>query len=188
MKVRLRCIYEIEVPTPVIFYIPSITLVYRITPTKKSVANLTLTCFPFSPYKRLRFLASCISSAPIEFLSKVAILNMRSPLDRKNGDGSIEPQVPFLPHQLPNLDNPIASTTTKPDGFTLEVEGEGNITSPMPILVTEAHERWNYPRINMWRTLVTFFGLFVMGLNDAAYGVCLPLSYTEIGTDMLTRL
>ena len=105
-----------------------------------------------------------------------------------NDGGSIELQVPSSPHQLSNLDNPIVSTTTKPDVSTSEVEREGNITSPTPILVTEAHERWNYPRINMWRTLVTFFGLFIMGLNDAAYGVSLPLSYTETGTDTSTRL
>ena len=32
-------------------------------------------------------------------------------------------------------------------------------------------QRWNEPRINIWRTFVTFLGLFIMGLNDAVYGV-----------------
>ena len=32
--------------------------------------------------------------------------------------------------------------------------------------------RWNQPRIHIWRTLATFLGLFIMGMNDGAYGVC----------------
>lgn len=31
--------------------------------------------------------------------------------------------------------------------------------------------RWNQPRIHMWRTLASFLGLFIMGSNDAVYGV-----------------
>ena len=35
-------------------------------------------------------------------------------------------------------------------------------------------QRWNNPRINMWRTFVACYGLFIMGANDAAYGVSYP--------------
>lgn len=31
--------------------------------------------------------------------------------------------------------------------------------------------RWNQPRIHLWRTLASFLGLFIMGSNDAVYGV-----------------
>ena len=34
-----------------------------------------------------------------------------------------------------------------------------------------SQQKWNYPRINMWRTFATFLGFFIMGLNDGAYGV-----------------
>ena len=32
-------------------------------------------------------------------------------------------------------------------------------------------QRWNHPRINVGRSLVAFYGLVIMGANDAAYGV-----------------
>ena len=31
--------------------------------------------------------------------------------------------------------------------------------------------RWNQPRIHLWRTLAAFLGFFIMGSNDAVYGV-----------------
>jgi hypothetical protein len=34
-------------------------------------------------------------------------------------------------------------------------------------------EKWNHPRINMYRYLTTLFCLILMGMNDAAYGVSL---------------
>jgi hypothetical protein len=32
-------------------------------------------------------------------------------------------------------------------------------------------QRWNSPRINMWRVFACFWSLFVMGMNDGSYGV-----------------
>ena len=37
--------------------------------------------------------------------------------------------------------------------------------------------KWNYPRINIWKTFVTFLSFFIMGANDGAIGVCEPSSY-----------
>lgn len=34
-----------------------------------------------------------------------------------------------------------------------------------------ALEKWNYPRVNIYRSLATFWSFLVMGANDAAYGV-----------------
>lgn len=34
-----------------------------------------------------------------------------------------------------------------------------------------ALERWNQPRINIYRSFSTFWSFLVMGANDAAYGV-----------------
>jgi hypothetical protein len=42
---------------------------------------------------------------------------------------------------------------------------------PSPITATEQLERWNYPRVNLWRTLAAFWGFIIMGMNDAAVGV-----------------
>ena len=33
-------------------------------------------------------------------------------------------------------------------------------------------EKWNHPRINIYRSFSTFWSFLVMGANDAAYGVC----------------
>jgi hypothetical protein len=35
----------------------------------------------------------------------------------------------------------------------------------------EKLERWNSPKVNMWRTFAAFWSFVVMGSNDAAYGV-----------------
>lgn len=35
----------------------------------------------------------------------------------------------------------------------------------------DKHERWNAPRLNMWRSFAAFWSFVVMGSNDAAYGV-----------------
>lgn len=45
---------------------------------------------------------------------------------------------------------------------------------PSPITATETKERWNHPRVNLWRTLAAFLSFTLMGSNDAAYGVCTP--------------
>ena len=38
--------------------------------------------------------------------------------------------------------------------------------------VTNALQQWNNPRINIWRFFASVMGFIVMGMNDAAYGVC----------------
>jgi hypothetical protein len=45
------------------------------------------------------------------------------------------------------------------------VENASRIVEDSPLL------KWNAPRINIWRTLAAFLGLFIMGANDAAFGV-----------------
>lgn len=60
-----------------------------------------------------------------------------------------------------------------------EFENEKNLSeqafhgSSSPI-TTDAmpQEQWNHPSINIWRTVIACYGLFVMGMNDATYGVC----------------
>lgn len=52
-----------------------------------------------------------------------------------------------LPHSLSDTGSPLG-----PESF--------------PLL-----EKWNQPRVNIHRTLATFWSFLVMGANDAAYGV-----------------
>jgi len=49
---------------------------------------------------------------------------------------------------------------------------------PSPTTASEVLERWNHPRVNVYRTFACFMGFTVMGLNDAAYGALIP--YLEI--------
>ncbi|KAJ5786975.1 Major facilitator superfamily domain general substrate transporter [Penicillium paradoxum] len=56
-------------------------------------------------------------------------------------------------------------------------------------------ERWNQPRINIYRTFATFWSFLVMGANDAAYGALIPylesyydLSYTIVSLVFLSPL
>jgi len=49
---------------------------------------------------------------------------------------------------------------------------------PAPITAVETPQRWNRPRINASRFLVTLLGFFLMGMNDAVIGALVP--YLEI--------
>ncbi len=35
-------------------------------------------------------------------------------------------------------------------------------------------EKWNSPTINIYRYLAALFSFIILGMNDAAFGVCLP--------------
>ncbi|KAJ5765317.1 hypothetical protein N7520_004876 [Penicillium odoratum] len=56
-------------------------------------------------------------------------------------------------------------------------------------------EKWNSPRINIYRSFSTFWSFLVMGANDAAYGALIPylesyykLSYTVVSLVFLSPL
>jgi len=59
---------------------------------------------------------------------------------------------------------------SNPTGKNLEIS---DLESP-PSTAVEALEKWNYPRINMFRVFATFWSFFVTGMNDGSYGVSLP--------------
>jgi hypothetical protein len=44
-----------------------------------------------------------------------------------------------------------------------------------PPTISNGLEQWNKPRINVYRYLATLYCFIIMGMNDAAYGVSLPL-------------
>ncbi|KAF2010499.1 MFS general substrate transporter [Aaosphaeria arxii CBS 175.79] len=66
---------------------------------------------------------------------------------------------------------------------------------PQPSTTVNVVERWNYPRINIYRTCATFFAFIVAGANDAAYGALIPyleeyydLSYIVVSLVFLSPL
>jgi hypothetical protein len=50
--------------------------------------------------------------------------------------------------------------------------------APIPLTERERHEaqleKWNEPRINMWRVFGTMFSFIIMGMNDGAIGALIP--------------
>lgn len=80
-----------------------------------------------------------------------------------------------------------SSTSTQTCAIELRPIGESSDTQvqskpnndpseflPQPSTTVTAKERWNHPKVNMWRTFATFFAFILMGANDAAYGVMIP--------------
>lgn len=52
----------------------------------------------------------------------------------------------------------------------------------------EVLERWNKPRINLYRYLAALYSFIIMGMNDAAYGVSSIQSRIDTFTDHFQRL
>ncbi|KAI9739949.1 MAG: hypothetical protein M1818_005005 [Claussenomyces sp. TS43310] len=62
-----------------------------------------------------------------------------------------------------------------------------------PTTAVDALQKWNSPRINMWRVFATFFSFFIVGANDGSYGALIPhlekyydLSYTIVSLVFLS--
>jgi hypothetical protein len=47
-----------------------------------------------------------------------------------------------------------------------------NESLPSPTTAVERLQNWNRPRANLFRSFAAFWAFTVMGMNDAAYGVC----------------
>jgi len=71
-----------------------------------------------------------------------------------------------------------------------------NQSLPSPTTAAETPlQRWNSSPIIMYRTFATFWGMFIMGMNDATYGAIIPyletyynLSYTIVSLIFLSPL
>lgn len=60
----------------------------------------------------------------------------------------------------------------KGESWRCDEESDGG-TSPVddePVNSVPQLQRWNSPRINMFRTMATFWDFMILGANDAAYG------------------
>lgn len=71
--------------------------------------------------------------------------------------------------ELATLPRPSKETIHRPLGTT-DPENGGEEAVP-PSTAVNALQKWNYPRINMWRVLAAFWSFFVVGMNDGSYGV-----------------
>jgi fucose permease len=49
-----------------------------------------------------------------------------------------------------------------------------NGSLPPPSTAVPVLQKWNNPRINMFRVFATFYSFIILGLNDAAYGALIP--------------
>ncbi len=66
---------------------------------------------------------------------------------------------------------------------------------PPPSTSTPQLQKWNSPRLNMWRCLATFYSFTILGANDAAYGALIPyletwyrVNYTVISLIFLSPI
>ncbi|TVY26956.1 Bypass of stop codon protein [Lachnellula hyalina] len=97
------------------------------------------------------------------------------------------------PIELQDLskDDPLHSTQDK-DATLENLENTRDEETP-PSTAVEARQKWNSPRINMWRVFATFWSFFVMGMNDGSYGALIgrledyyDLNYTVVSLVFLS--
>lgn len=86
---------------------------------------------------------------------------------------------PQRPDSITSFDRRDSQTGRRPESLS------GGL--PSPTTAVEALQRWNHPRTNTYRSFAAFWGFIVMGMNDAAYGVGLPINLlyrcrTDYGT------
>ena len=77
-----------------------------------------------------------------------------------------------LPQHAPLSKQPSHASVDRNQQGSHERRIQSQIDLPPPNTApVEQLQKWNEPRINMWRVLACCLGLFIMGANDAAYGV-----------------
>src|SRR3954471_17776294 len=60
-----------------------------------------------------------------------------------------------------------------PEANKLEAEEVAGAL-PTPSTAAAVLQKWNNPRINMFRVFATFYSFVILGLNDGAYGALIP--------------
>jgi len=76
------------------------------------------------------------------------------------------------PDSVPEDEKRDEILTTSSD-FPLESGIESKEHTDSRGATPEQLEQWNNPKINIYRYLATLYTFVIMGMNDAAYGVCL---------------
>jgi hypothetical protein len=79
---------------------------------------------------------------------------------------------------------PVAPAALRNEGHLLGSKGSTNSDPaeflPQPSTTVSVIERWNNPKVNLYRTFATLFAFTIMGANDAAYGVRLAI-HSDMG-------
>lgn len=94
---------------------------------------------------------------------------------------------------------PVAPATLRDAGRLLSESSRKDVdpveTLPHPSTVVSVVERWNHPKVNIFRTCAILFAFMIMGANDAAYGAIIPyleeyydLSYVVVSLVFLSPL
>lgn len=87
---------------------------------------------------------------------------------------------PWVSQQHPNEDM-TRTATVKPNNFEDAILPSPTTANTIPQL-----QRWNHPRVNVFRVLSTFWCFIILGANDAAYGALIPYLETYYNVDYLT--
>ena len=98
---------------------------------------------------------------------------MGSPGSSEEGIITAKMESTTLPEQPLNASGSGIPNAEKENASATAIQEASNASSPTAALAS-LPQRWNHPRINMWRSFASFFGFVIMGLNDSAYGVCPP--------------
>ena len=72
---------------------------------------------------------------------------------------------------LQNEDNGDTYSLNRPIGSPNRRLSEANESLTRPNSFSEQVQRWNSPRINVYRLFAAFWGFIIMGANDAVIGV-----------------
>lgn len=108
-------------------------------------------------------------------------------MERRHGGSSTATMPPLeleMNHIEPNTPSNASKRAPSVGGRSLgsnkassnksEADADRNETLPSPTTATEFVEKWNSPRINLYRLPATFWSFVVMGMNDATYGAIIP--------------
>lgn len=99
-------------------------------------------------------------------------------LDELSMNGALA-LTPTKSHQPSNI-RPVSHKSSRSSGAS--VSGDGGLPTPTTA-VAEKRDRWNSPRVNLYRTSAAFFAFLLMGMNDAAYGVCHTITFFILDID-----
>ncbi|EXJ94087.1 hypothetical protein A1O1_02480 [Capronia coronata CBS 617.96] len=69
---------------------------------------------------------------------------------------------------------PKSYSNTVSEGTRLALEDTTAAALPPPATSTPQLQKWNSPRINIYRCFATFYSFVILGANDAAYGALIP--------------
>jgi hypothetical protein len=88
--------------------------------------------------------------------------------DEKSDTGPIPANSPAQSSSKATLDESIIEKYGTKEA---SISGHAEESPTSTVYQLPPAERWNYPRKNIGKSLVAFYGLTIMGANDAAYGV-----------------